>query len=392
MSLDLRSSALRDGRLLGAALAVAVTSCLVTAARAQAPQLRDTAPTVIAPSNGHEPPPVEPAGPAAPGPAPLAWSAQEIATARARCDVLLKPLQVEYEREEPYRDGECGTPAPVKVSKVSGVTLSQPSTLTCDMVAALGTWIKSDLQPLARKHLGAPITSLNVMSSYSCRAAYGRVGGRLSEHGKANAIDIGGFVTTKGETTSVLTAWGPTARDVRAEIAKAEAERKRSEDKATKEAHQRALEQAKQLKAQIAQRRAGGTTSGAATGPGAPPSVVPAHKETGTGLGFSPPNHLGAPKEGEAKGGSPAVAKPAQAQAVKPQPAPGKAAPASAPLPAGTPDILELELKRMQFMRELHASACKTFGTVLGPEANADHRNHFHLDMAERRMARSICE
>ena len=34
------------------------------------------------------------------------------------------------------------------------------------------------------------------------------------------------------------------------------------------------------------------------------------------------------------------------------------------------------------FLRRLHQSACKRFGTVLGPEYNAAHANHFHFDMA----------
>jgi hypothetical protein len=41
--------------------------------------------------------------------------------------------------------------------------------------------------------------------------------------------------------------------------------------------------------------------------------------------------------------------------------------------------------ERGQFLREVHDGACKIFGTVLGPDANAAHRNHFHVDMAKRR-------
>ena len=33
-----------------------------------------------------------------------------------------------------------------------------------------------------------------------------------------------------------------------------------------------------------------------------------------------------------------------------------------------------------KFLRVVHDSACKRFGTVLGPEYNAAHRNHFHLE------------
>jgi len=34
-----------------------------------------------------------------------------------------------------------------------------------------------------------------------------------------------------------------------------------------------------------------------------------------------------------------------------------------------------------QFLRVLHQSACKRFRTVLGPDYNAAHRDHFHFDM-----------
>ncbi|WP_184099610.1 extensin family protein [Sphingopyxis panaciterrulae] len=35
-----------------------------------------------------------------------------------------------------------------------------------------------------------------------------------------------------------------------------------------------------------------------------------------------------------------------------------------------------------QFLRALHKSACRRFGTVLSPDYNAAHYNHFHLDMS----------
>ncbi|MHA1547204.1 MAG: extensin-like domain-containing protein [Alphaproteobacteria bacterium] len=39
------------------------------------------------------------------------------------------------------------------------------------------------------------------------------------------------------------------------------------------------------------------------------------------------------------------------------------------------------------FMKEVHRGACKIFQTVLGPDANAAHRDHFHLDLG----ANGIC-
>ena len=46
---------------------------------------------------------------------------------------------------------------------------------------------------------------------------------------------------------------------------------------------------------------------------------------------------------------------------------------------------------RARFLREAHAAACRIFGTTLGPEANEAHRNHFHVDMAERKV-KKICD
>ncbi|MGH6826449.1 extensin family protein [Methyloceanibacter sp.] len=66
-----------------------------------------------------------------------------------------------------------------------------------------------------------------------------------------------------------------------------------------------------------------------------------------------------------------------------------KAEPAPAPSPP--PVAKEPEMDReAQFVTYLHEDACRRFGTVLGPEANAAHKNHFHLDMKKRR--KGFCE
>jgi len=46
--------------------------------------------------------------------------------------------------------------------------------------------------------------------------------------------------------------------------------------------------------------------------------------------------------------------------------------------------------ERAAFLRDVHDGACKIFGTALGPDANDAHKNHFHLDMTERR--RPLCD
>ena len=58
---------------------------------------------------------------------------------------------------------------------------------------------------------------------------------------------------------------------------------------------------------------------------------------------------------------------------------------AEPPLPDRPPDA------KSDFVRTVHDEACNTFGTVLGPEANEAHKDHFHLDMKARRRS-AFCE
>lgn len=66
-----------------------------------------------------------------------------------------------------------------------------------------------------------------------------------------------------------------------------------------------------------------------------------------------------------------------------------KAEPAALPTPPPAATEPEQDPKA-QFVLYLHEEACRRFGTVLGPKANAAHKNHFHLDMKTRR--KSFCE
>ncbi len=153
-----------------------------------------------------------------------AWSAAEIATARAQCAAILAKVKAVATQLEPIRDGECGAPAPVEIASIGegqGVQLSRTAIVTCDMVEVLDTWLRDDVQPAAKRLLGAPVVRIDVMSSYSCRNAYGRKKSRLSEHGRANALDIAAFETADRQQVVLLADWGMTERDIKARIAAA---------------------------------------------------------------------------------------------------------------------------------------------------------------------------
>jgi hypothetical protein len=295
---------------------------------------------------------------AAETPMPAAWSKQDIELAQARCTALLKGLDVVAVPDSPMREGtECGTAAPMRLVSIGSnpqIAFSPPPALTCDMIAALHTWLQRDVQPLARKHLGAPVVSVATMSSYSCRNAYGRKNGRLSEHGRVNALDIGAFVTAKGQTTMVVADWGPIAREIAAQAAAAQ--KQREAEAAAAAAKLKNGVQPAQAPAIVATQPL--RPSIGIDLPGIAVQIPGASAPTA--LGLTGANRLGGPKQ------------------------------QGDPVPHAAPAIEPLTGKA-QFLRAAHQAACKVFGTVLGPEANSAHKNHFHVDMAERKV-RTICE
>ncbi len=272
------------------------------------------------------------------------WSPEEVAAAKADCDAILKSVAAVTVPEAPVREGACGAPAPVRlvsIGKNPAVTLSPQPLVTCELVAGLVQWMQNDIQPLAKKHLGAGITKIETMSDYSCRMAYGRKGNKLSEHGRANALDIRGFVTAKGETAHVLEQWGKTERDRLAEAAKIAAE---------KAAAEKATEAAVAAGSKSAVAQVGANVDVGEAGQRARPAMASLG-----GVGLKPTLHSKSEKA---------------AAAIVPE------APHS---------------KTAQFLRDAHASACRIFGTSLGPESNEAHRTHFHVDMAARKRSK-ICE
>ena len=218
------------------------------------------------------------------------WSAAEIVGALEECNLLLAPLGAAFDISKPIRTAQCGAPAPILLRRVAGVEIAPPTLVNCRVAAKLHEWIETKLQPLAESVLGGGITRIVSASGYSCRQRFGSTSGKQSEHSYANAFDVAAFTTRDDRTIDFLSAWGPTARDLRAQ------------------------------------------------------AQEPAHADI----------------------------------------AGGDARPLT---DAGEEDIAQ----KSHFLRKVHESACGIFTTVLGPEANEAHRNHLHLDLAQRRSS-AFCE
>jgi hypothetical protein len=90
--------------------------------------------------------------------------------------------------------GECGAPDVVRLEAVvlpdqSHVTLNPPATLRCTMAEAIVNWVREEAAPRALA-LGSPLRAIQNFDSFDCRGRNRIVGAKVSEHGKANALDI----------------------------------------------------------------------------------------------------------------------------------------------------------------------------------------------------------
>ncbi len=263
-------------------------------------------------------------------PAEDVWTDAELAAGLRECVRLLAPVAAEVALQEPIKHGQCGTPAPLRLRSagtVAKVRLDPAPEMNCRLAARLTRWVDTVLQPAARQVLGSPITRIVGASSYACRNIYNRPEGPLSEHATGSAVDIAAFVTADGRTISVAKGWGPTERDI------AEAQKKIAE--AAKAA---------------AKKQKGGKKPGKDPDPSIETAAKKARaKEQGN------VHKTGFKSDGRQ------------------------------PLVTATASVKAATTTESTFLKRLHREACGMFGTVLGPEANEAHRDHFHLDVKERK-------
>ena len=82
------------------------------------------------------------------------------------------------------------------------VMLKPAAILRCKMASAIADWVRSDIAPLANS-LGNTVTLLDNFDSFECRGRNRVAGARLSEHGRANALDVRSFKFADGRTISL---------------------------------------------------------------------------------------------------------------------------------------------------------------------------------------------
>jgi hypothetical protein len=100
--------------------------------------------------------------------------------------------------------GACGGEDLVRLEAIvlpdkRKVAVKPAAILRCGMASAIADWVRKDMVPLAA-NLGSTISDLDNFDSFECRGRNRIVGATLSEHGKANALDVRAIKLANGQS------------------------------------------------------------------------------------------------------------------------------------------------------------------------------------------------
>ena len=131
----------------------------------------------------------------------------DVTSAPSACRQRLEKLAVITPMPRLIGPGSCGGADIVRVDAVM-IAGSKPSEsrrveikpapyLQCPMAEQLALWVRDDTTPLLAA-VGGVMKSLETYDDFSCRGRNRKLFGKVSEHGKANAIDLRGFTLQDG--------------------------------------------------------------------------------------------------------------------------------------------------------------------------------------------------
>lgn len=155
--------------------------------------------------------PAEQAAPAAPPSPPPASACRQ---------ALTEAIAIAPSIPDIHGAGGCGGEDLVRLEAIvlpdaRRVSVKPAAILRCAMASELADWIRKDIAPLA-VGLGSAISDLDNFDSFECRGRNRIVGAKLSEHGRANALDVRAFKLANGRSIGLTDRTVP--RDIRESV------------------------------------------------------------------------------------------------------------------------------------------------------------------------------
>jgi hypothetical protein len=96
-----------------------------------------------------------------------------------------------------------------------GTPVTNLGAMTCPLARQFARWTREAVQPAANAWLDGKVVRIESFGTYSCRPVNSQAGAKLSEHGRANAVDVAAFILADGRRVAVKDGWNGRDEDVR---------------------------------------------------------------------------------------------------------------------------------------------------------------------------------
>ena len=156
------------------------------------------------PGGGRKPEPPRPAAEA---------SAERRQTLQCRAELTREGVRFRPLEDRWFGNG-CTALGAVQLLDI-GTPVTNLGAMTCPLARQFTRWAREAVQPAAHAWLDSPVVRIESFGTYGCRPVNSREGARLSEHGRANAVDVAAFRLADGRRITLLDGWRSEDEDVR---------------------------------------------------------------------------------------------------------------------------------------------------------------------------------
>ena len=141
------------------------------------------------------------------------FNSAEVTASLSACDERLAKVAVIEPMPRLIGPGACGGGDVVRVDAVllagdKRIEIKPSPYLRCPMAEQLALWVRDDASPKVAG-VGAALREVETYDDFECRGRNRHEGGKISEHGKGNAVDVRGFALADGRTVLLTDMTAP---------------------------------------------------------------------------------------------------------------------------------------------------------------------------------------
>jgi len=135
------------------------------------------------------------------------FDSADVTSAPTECDQRLRAIAAIEPVPRLIGPDACGGEDMVRLDAVTRpggarIELKPAPVLRCAFAESVASWLRDEAAPRVEK-LGSILRAVETYDAYECRGRNRVPGGKLSEHGKGNAVDLRSFILADGRVVTL---------------------------------------------------------------------------------------------------------------------------------------------------------------------------------------------